>query len=134
MRIGFANGCFDQLHTGHRFFLREARKHCDWLIVAINTDESIRRLKGDGRPLKPLRERVLDLYMSGYANSIIPFTGDPRPLLLEIPVNVLIRGEDQSEEGRSNLHEFVRIPRLQGYSTTQILQALTREEYENAPP
>lgn len=123
MRIGFVNGCFDGLHTGHRFFLRESRKYCDWLIVAVNTDESIRELKGEGRPINILRQRILDLYMCGFANAVIPFTGDPVPLIEQLPISVLIRGEDQSDEGRVYAGEFVRIPRLHGYSTTRILQS-----------
>lgn len=126
MRIGFVNGCFDGLHTGHRFFLREARKHCDWLIVAVNSDDSVRRLKGEKRPGRSLAGRLNDIYMAGFANAVIPFEGDPAPLIRAIQPHVLIRGEDQTLEGSDEMPEnssTVRIPRLHGYSTTQILQS-----------
>ncbi|NOZ13692.1 MAG: adenylyltransferase/cytidyltransferase family protein [Acidobacteria bacterium] len=57
-QVGFANGCFDVLHVGHIRYLRDARAHCDILVVALNDDESVRRLKGPQRPLIPLAERM----------------------------------------------------------------------------
>ncbi len=57
-QVGFANGCFDVLHVGHIRYLRDARTHCDILVVALNDDESVRRLKGAQRPLIPLAERL----------------------------------------------------------------------------
>lgn len=118
MRIGFANGCFDCFHPGHDHFLRQARATCDWLIVAVNSDASVRRLKGPDRPVKSLQERMLDIDRTGCAQAIIPFGGDPIPLLDQILPDVLIRGEDQSGEGIGYAKHFVRILRLQGYSTT----------------
>ncbi|BBB33536.1 D-beta-D-heptose 1-phosphate adenosyltransferase [Thermotomaculum hydrothermale] len=56
--IGFANGCFDLLHVGHIRYLKDAKSNCDILVVALNTDESVRRLKGEGRPRTPLNERL----------------------------------------------------------------------------
>ncbi len=56
--IGLANGCFDVLHVGHVRLLREAHEHCDLLVVALNTDESVRANKGEGRPYVPLEERM----------------------------------------------------------------------------
>jgi cytidyltransferase-like protein len=120
MRVGFCNGCWDNLHPGHDFFLRRAREHCDWLIVAVNSDESIRRLKGATRPFRPLAQRMLDLDRTCCAAAIIPFEGDPIPLLDQIQPHVLIRGEDQSSEGHEYAVDFVRIPRLNGYSTTEM--------------
>lgn len=123
MRIGFVNGCFDGLHTGHKYFLQRAREQCSWLIVAVNTDESVRALKGDQRPVMPLETRIRDLYMSALGNAIIPFDGDPLPLIRAIKPDVLIRGEDQSDEGADLVQALIRIPRLQGISTTEILNA-----------
>jgi rfaE bifunctional protein nucleotidyltransferase chain/domain len=118
--IGFTNGCYDGLHPGHDHFLRQARALCDWLIVAVNSDESIRRLKGAQRPINPLMQRLLDLDRTYCPAAIIPFEGDPIPLLRQIRPHVLIRGWDQSDEGREYAQDFVRIPRLQGYSTTEL--------------
>lgn len=120
MRVGFANGCFDGLHPGHDHFLRWAHDICDWLIVAVNSDESIRRLKGASRPFRPLAQRMLDLDRTCCPAAIIPFDGDPIPLLDQIRPDVLIRGEDQADEGRDFAHELVRVPRLHGYSTTEL--------------
>jgi rfaE bifunctional protein nucleotidyltransferase chain/domain len=56
--IGFANGCFDIIHVGHIRYLKEAKANCDFLIVALNTDESVKKLKGEGRPTTFLPERM----------------------------------------------------------------------------
>jgi len=56
--IGFANGCFDLVHVGHVRYLADAKRHCDILVLALNDDDSVRRLKGPGRPLVPLVERL----------------------------------------------------------------------------
>jgi len=123
MRIGFANGVFDGLHTGHRFFLQKAYDHCDWLIVAINDDDSVRARKGIGRPASPLESRLRTLRLAGVADAVLPFDGDPVPLIKAIKPTVLIRGEDQSDEGAEWVSTLVRIARLEGFSTTEILNA-----------
>lgn len=120
MIIGFTNGCFDGLHPGHDHFLRQARAICDWLVVAVNSDESIRRLKGASRPFKPLAQRMLDLDRTCCPAAIIPFDGDPIPLLKQIRPHVLIRGWDQSDEGKEHAQHFVRSSLLEGYSTTAL--------------
>ncbi len=58
LTVGFANGCFDLVHVGHVRYLTDAKANCDRLVVAFNTDESVRAIKGDGRPLVPLNERM----------------------------------------------------------------------------
>ncbi len=123
MKLGFANGVFDGLHAGHRFFLEKARAQCSWLVVAINTDESVRGLKGQGRPIMPLEARLRALYLTGFAHAILPFSGDPVPLIRTIHPDILIRGEDQSDEGAEYVQALVRVPRLEGFSTTRILHA-----------
>jgi len=123
MRVGFTNGVFDGLHAGHRFFLQKASEQCSWLIVAINTDESVRALKGQGRPIIPLESRLRNLYVTGLANAIVPFHGDPVPLITALRPDVLIRGEDQSDEGAQYVQAVVRLPRLEGFSTTAIIHA-----------
>lgn len=123
MKVGFANGVFDGLHSGHRFFLEKAFEHCDWLIVAINDDDSVRNTKGLGRPISPLQTRLRAMQLSGLALAVLPFRGDPVPLIKAIKPDVLIRGEDQSDEGSEWVETLVRVPRLQGISTTEILNA-----------
>jgi D-beta-D-heptose 7-phosphate kinase/D-beta-D-heptose 1-phosphate adenosyltransferase len=125
MKIGFANGCFDGLHAGHKFFLDQCRFNCDFLIVAINSDRWIAKHKGAGRPLKCLEDRIiaLDLWglTCGAPVSILPFdNGKPELLLREIRPDIVFRGWDQDgssycEATRTPLH---RVPRLGNYSTT----------------
>lgn len=123
MRIGFCNGCFDGYHLGHRYFLKTARQQCDWLIVAVNTDESVRSLKGEGRPMNSLDRRLRDITVNGWGHAVIPFEGDPVPLLQSIRPAVLFRGEDQStfHVEHSLIGELVTIKRLQGFSTSAML-------------
>lgn len=123
MKVGFANGVFDGLHTGHRFFLQMAYKHCNWLILAINDDESVRARKGLGRPASPLESRLRTLRIAGLADAVVPFDGDPIPLIRALKPDVLIRGEDQSDEGAEWVPLTVRVPRLSGFSTTEMLNA-----------
>lgn len=119
MRVGFCNGCYDLLHEGHLHFLEQASMHCDYLIVAVNNDRSVRELKGDMRPIEPLEVRLANLraYTSAYVDAIIPFDGRPVPLIGQILPDVIIRGDDQSDEGHT-LRPIVRIERLPGYSTS----------------
>lgn len=119
MRVGLVNGCFDGLHPGHVFFLERARKECDWLIIAVNSDASVKRLKGKDRPYRDLETRMRGLACSAYPQAVIPFDGDALVLALAIVPDVIIRGEDQREECPSDI-ELVRVPRLQGFSTTEL--------------
>lgn len=126
MLIGFANGCFDRLHNGHRFFLQYAREYCDWLIVAVNSDESVRSQKGPERPFNDLAMRMRDLKATALVDAVIPFQGDPVPLLHQIRPDVLLRGEDQKPEGFEFVTHLIRIPRLRGFSTTELARNATK--------
>ncbi len=72
-RVVLANGCFDLLHVGHVRYLADARLRGDCLVVAVNTDESVRRLKGAGRPLVPLQDRAEVLCALGCVDFVVPF-------------------------------------------------------------
>lgn len=72
-RVALANGCFDLLHVGHARYLQDCATHGDFLVVAINTDESIRELKGAGRPVTPLEERAELLLALGCVDRVVPF-------------------------------------------------------------
>lgn len=125
MRVGFCNGCFDLLHEGHLHFLEQASTHCDYLIVAVNNDRSVRELKGAGRPIEPVEIRMANILAraSAYVGALIPFDGNPFPLLWAIHPEVIIRGADQSDEGHT-LARLVRVPRRGEYSTSlQLAQA-----------
>ncbi len=115
MRIGLATGCFDGLHPGHEFFLKRAKEHCDWLIVAVNSDRSVQCLKGPGRPIRSLAVRLHAI--SRLVDSAIPFDGNAEQLAISLWPDVIIRGEDQLEESAG--FDVVRIPRLRGFSTTE---------------
>jgi cytidyltransferase-like protein len=123
MRIGFTNGCFDLLHSGHKWFLRECYDQCDWLIVGVDSDENVSR-KGPGRPAQSLAKRLERLSSCPFVDAAIPFTGSPVPLLAVILPTILFRGADQSDEGREHAGQLVVISRLEGFSTTNKLAKL----------
>ena len=94
-RIVFTNGCFDILHAGHVGYLNEARELGDRLIVAVNDDDSARRLKGAGRPVNSLDRRVRVLEGLSAVDWVVPFSEDtPETLLAEIRPDVLVKGGD----------------------------------------
>lgn len=105
MRIGFANGCWDLLHEGHRHFLTECRLHCNYLIVAVNSDAYCRRVKGADRPYDPLERRML--HVRAFAEAVIPFEGREEKLLMEIRPDVIFKGSDHSPELS---HYAARVP------------------------
>ncbi len=98
LRVGFTNGCFDILHNGHRSLLQQARDACDRLIVAVNTDASVRKLKGQDRPLNNEMDRASLLSSLKMVDAVVLF-GDDTPLrLIElIKPNVLVKGADYQE-------------------------------------
>lgn len=94
-RIVMTNGCFDLIHAGHVHYLGQARSLGDRLIVAINDDESVRRLKGDGRPVMPLAQRMAVVAALGSVDWVIAFSGDtPATLIEAIQPDILVKGGD----------------------------------------
>jgi rfaE bifunctional protein nucleotidyltransferase chain/domain len=94
-RIAFANGHFDLLHVGHLRYLRDARAQADALVVAINDDASVTRLKGPGRPIVPAAERAELLAALAPVDFVVVFTGDsPSPLLERLRPDVHCKGPD----------------------------------------
>jgi D-beta-D-heptose 7-phosphate kinase/D-beta-D-heptose 1-phosphate adenosyltransferase len=132
LRIGFTNGCFDILHRGHVAYLVEARKACDRLIVAVNTDASVRALKGDGRPVNDLEGRALVLAGLASIDLVTPFEADtPIALIEAIRPDVLAKGADYTVETvvgadfvQSYGGEVKLIPLVEGYSTTAAIEKL----------
>lgn len=97
--VVFTNGCFDIIHAGHVGYLEEARKLGDRLIVAINSDESVKRLKGPGRPINPADRRAAVLAGLEAVDWVISFAEDtPEDLLRAIKPDVLVKGGDYSDE------------------------------------
>lgn len=98
-RIVFTNGCFDIIHAGHVGYLDTARRQGHRLIVAVNADDSIRRLKGPGRPINPLERRMAVLAALEAVDWVVPFETDtPEPLLEALRPEVLVKGGDYSVE------------------------------------
>ena len=98
-KIVFTNGCFDLLHSGHIYLLQEAKKRGDILVVAINTDESVSRFKGPGRPIKTFSERARIMASIDVVDYVVAFEQDtPRELIEALKPDVLIKGGDYKIE------------------------------------
>jgi D-beta-D-heptose 7-phosphate kinase / D-beta-D-heptose 1-phosphate adenosyltransferase len=126
LKVGFTNGCFDILHRGHVAYLAQARAWCDRLVVGLNSDASVRRLKGEGRPVNDLEARAIVLAGLAGVDLVAPFDEDTPIRLIEAArPDVLIKGADytvdkvvgadlvQSWGGEVRLADFV-----DGWSTT----------------
>jgi rfaE bifunctional protein nucleotidyltransferase chain/domain len=104
-----ANGHFDLLHVGHLRYLRDAKRQGDILVVAINEDESVRRLKGPGRPLVPAAERAELLAALEPVDYVVVFSGDsPIPLLEELQPDVHCKGTDYGAPEKVPEYQTVR--------------------------
>ena len=124
-RIVFTNGCFDVLHRGHLTYLRAARKLGDVLVVGLNSDDSVRRLKGPVRPINPQEDRALMLAALGFVDYVTVFDEDtPEALLAQVRPEVLAKGADYRLEevaGRQHAGEVVLVELVEGYSSTQAI-------------
>ncbi|WP_407179622.1 D-glycero-beta-D-manno-heptose-7-phosphate kinase [Bradyrhizobium sp. STM 3562] len=129
LRIGFTNGCFDILHPGHVRVLTEARAACDRLIVGLNSDASVRRLKGEGRPLQNEQARAEVLAALEAVDLVAIFTEDtPLRLISQVKPNVLVKGGDYTREQVVG-HEIVEagggtvmlVDIVPGFSTTSLV-------------
>jgi rfaE bifunctional protein nucleotidyltransferase chain/domain len=130
-KIVFTNGCFDILHRGHIEYLSQARDKGAILIIGLNTDASVRRLKGEGRPVQDEMTRALVLASLRIVDAVILFDEDtPYELIKAIQPDVLAKGGDYTPETivgadivKANGGEVIVIPLVEGYSTTSILNA-----------
>lgn len=108
-RIAFANGHFDLLHVGHLRYLQAARAEADALVVAVNDDDSVARLKGPGRPVVPAAERAELLAALSPVDFVVVFAGDsPAPLLAQLQPDVHCKGTDYGTPERVPEYETVR--------------------------
>ena len=131
-RLVFTNGCFDILHRGHVEYLYRARTMGDALVVAVNTDASVERLKGPGRPVVPQGDRALVLAGLESVTAVTLFSEDtPLELLAALLPDVLVKGGDYEPEtivGRAEVEEaggeVQVIPFIQGRSTTQLISRI----------
>ncbi len=130
----FTNGCFDILHPGHVEMLEEARSHGDRLCVAVNSDASVRRLKGSERPVNTLAARMRVLAGLGCVDHVTHFDQDtPLELIQWLRPGILVKGGDYTLDtivGASDVHGYggrVLVIRYQdGYSTTSLLERIRK--------
>lgn len=131
-RVVFTNGVFDLLHPGHIDVLTAARSHGDALIVGINTDDSVRRLKGPDRPVRTESERAYVLAALEAVDCVVLFAQDtPLELVLALKPDVIVKGGDYSRDtivGAREVKEWggeaVVVPLTPGQSTTSIIEKL----------
>jgi D-beta-D-heptose 7-phosphate kinase/D-beta-D-heptose 1-phosphate adenosyltransferase len=134
LRIGFTNGCFDLIHPGHVSLLRQARAACDRLVVGLNSDASVTRLKGPGRPVQPQMARATVLASFADVDAVVVFEEDtPAALIARVRPDVLVKGADYRLDqvvGADLVQGYggqVLLARLEpGFSTTQALEKLAR--------
>jgi D-beta-D-heptose 7-phosphate kinase/D-beta-D-heptose 1-phosphate adenosyltransferase len=139
-KIVFTNGCFDVLHAGHVQLLAQAKQLGDVLVLALNSDASVRRLKGAGRPINPLRDRAVVLAGLASVDYIVAFEQDtPRALIEHVLPNVLVKGGDYRVETVVGADLVARsgglvqiLPLLEGRSTTGLLERLDHSLAEDA--
>ncbi len=137
-RVVFTNGCFDLLHPGHIESLETARALGDVLIVGINSDESVRTLKGPGRPVIPAEERAEILASLECVDAVFIFEElTPQRVIAALLPDVLVKGGDWPgnqivgrEEVEAAGGEVVRVDVLEGYSTSEMLKKIRGEKKE----
>lgn len=135
-RIVMTNGCFDLLHAGHVQYLEQARRLGDRLIVAVNDDASVHRLKGPERPINPLPQRMLVLAALSSVDWVIPFAEDtPKELICRLQPDVLVKGGDYRPEDIAGADcvwerggEVVVLDYLEGCSTSGTLARILNAE------
>jgi D-glycero-beta-D-manno-heptose 1-phosphate adenylyltransferase len=133
-RVVLTNGCFDLLHPGHVALLERARAEGDLLVVAINSDASVRALKGPARPLLPEKERAEALRALEAVDRVVVYD-EPTPLELieRVRPDVLVKGADWAHDaivGREVVEgdggRVVRVPLMDGRSTSQLVERIRR--------
>lgn len=134
--VVFTNGVFDLIHPGHVDVLHAARSEGDALIVGVNSDASVRRVKGDGRPVRGEAERALVLAALESVDAVVIFEEDtPLELIRALHPDVLVKGGDYTPEtvvGRTEVEALggrvVIVPLTKGQSTTSIIEKLRDQQ------
>ena len=132
--IVFTNGCFDIMHVGHVRYLGQARSQGDLLVVGLNSDSSVRAIKGDSRPIVGQDHRAELLASLACVDYVVPFEElDPLRLIQAIKPDVLVKGEDWAEDAivgaeevKSRGGKVVRIPFVEETSTSGIIQTILK--------
>ena len=127
-KIVFTNGCFDIIHKGHVIYLEKAKELADYLIIGVNSDTSVKRLKGETRPINPVHDRMYVLASHQSVDFVIKFEDDtPLGLITTIEPDFLVKGGDYEKEnivGGGLVIEkggqVLSLPFVKGHSTTQL--------------
>ena len=130
--IGFTNGCFDLLHTGHISYLKSAKQRCDILILGLNSDESIKKLKGKNRPIVELKDRVEILSSFPFIDKIVIFDEvTPIKLIKRIKPNIIFKGKDYKKQDVVGFREskkwqgrVILIDFIKNKSTTNLIERI----------
>ncbi|MDD2622260.1 MAG: D-glycero-beta-D-manno-heptose 1-phosphate adenylyltransferase [Bacteroidales bacterium] len=137
-KVVFTNGCFDILHQGHVDYLAQAADYGDLLIIGLNSDDSIRRIKGKHRPIMDQNARAILLAALVFVDYVIIFEEDtPYQLIQNIKPDILIKGNDYTEESmvgsdivKAKGGKIITIPLVPGISTTHIVQKIKNTPHE----
>ena len=130
--IGFTNGCFDLLHTGHISYLKSAKQKCDILILGLNSDESIKKLKGKNRPIVEQKDRVEILSSFPFVDKIVVFEEvTPIKLIKKIKPNIIFKGKDYKKKDVVGFYEskkwhgrVILIDFVENKSTTNLIERI----------
>lgn len=139
-RVVFTNGCFDILHPGHTRYLEQARALGDHLMVAVNSDRSVRAIKGPNRPILNEKSRAEVLAALAFVDTVIIFDEEtPLKVINELVPDILVKGRDWAEDriiGSETVKKaggrVERIPFAEGFSTSLIIQAVVERYCRNA--
>jgi rfaE bifunctional protein nucleotidyltransferase chain/domain len=133
--VGFTNGCFDILHLGHIRYLNETKKECDILVVGVNSDTSVKSIKGSGRPVNDQESRMGVLAALESIDYLTLFDEDtPEKLIEKLTPDIIFKGGDWDEKdivgaGHVKAHggKVRVIPYVEGYSTTDLIKRLRKD-------
>lgn len=134
-KIVFTNGCFDILHRGHVEYLAQAANHGDVLVIGVNTDNSVKRIKGETRPVQDEYARAVLLASLSFVSAVVLFDEDtPYDLIKRIQPDILIKGSDYNIEDivgndivLAKGGKVITIDFIEGYSTTSIIEKLKKD-------
>lgn len=134
-KIVFTNGCFDLIHLGHIDYLAKAAAEGTMLIVGLNTDESVKRIKGDQRPIKDEQSRALSLAAFGFVDAVILFNEDtPKKLIEIVQPDILIKGKDYETKDivgadivEKKGGKVITMDFIEGYSTSAIIDKIRNQ-------
>ncbi|MCX6332196.1 MAG: D-glycero-beta-D-manno-heptose 1-phosphate adenylyltransferase [Bacteroidetes bacterium] len=132
--VAFTNGCFDILHPGHLYSLSQTAKEADYLIVGLNSDDSVKRLKGPERPINNTQDRALILANLVLVDMVVVFEEDtPLELISNLLPDVLVKGGDYTidtivgaKEVIANGGKVIINPIVEGFSTTQLIEKIKK--------